>query len=433
MASKSLCTLLLALFAGSAVAGPDQMLPPMGGPGGGQFFARCAEGEMLNGVDLRTGDDVDGIRPVCFAARAPTTDFHRHVNDYYHGGSGGTLKRLSCPDEAPAVVAMEVAFEGEDTIIINNVHLYCGLALPNQPQTTHPTRVFDGPVIGTADTGVLIGGRLIPLMRDIAACPAGLVPVGINGRAGKWLDALSLICGSLPYEPRPAPAPPSNAPVKSIGRVNTSSRPRDPSRSICDSARDALSRQSPAAPNLVAQCYKAGGNANAMTSNADLDAALVRGEVMAANDATLDALRNRVPEGPARRGFDVGLGIWSGDTAPGPGKQRFHDALTRPEQQGFDVAADYLLPRNKHAALVKVGTAIAASDADVEAARTAEADPFYWLGFDIASGLFGDPAAGSEGSKAIGPGAITLRNALNAAAQRGFNASVKLHLARSYP
>jgi hypothetical protein len=433
MSSRLVCTLFLSLVAGRTFAQADQILPPMGGPGGGQFFARCAPGDLLTGVDLRVGDDVDGIRPVCASVRAPTFEGNRRVYAKGFGGTGGEMARLECPDSAPAIAGLEVAYEGEETIIINNVHLFCSVALPNQALTTYPTAVFDGPVIGEGDYGVLIGGRRIPLTRNIATCPAGLVPVGITGRAGIWLDALSLICGALPYDPAPKPAPPKPEPVKSIGRVNTGTPRPNTSRSICDSARDALSRQSPAAPNLVAQCRAAGGSATAVASNADLETVMVRGEVIAANDAMAGELRNRTPEGPARRGFDIGLGIWDGNTAPGPGKQRYHDALTRPEQQGFDVAAAYALPRNKYATLINVGSVIAGADQEAAAARAVEADPFYWLGFDIASGLFGDPAAGSEGSKAIGAGAIGIRNALNAAAQRGFNASVALHLSRSYP
>ncbi len=167
-------------------------------------------------------------------------------------------------------------------------------------------------------------------------------------------------------------------------------------------------------------------------SNADLEAITIRGGVLAANDPMADALRARLPEGAARRGFDIGLGIWDGNTAPGPGKQRYHDALITAEQQGFDIAAAYALPRNKYAGLVSVGAAIAAADPEVSAARVADPDPFFWLGFDIASGLFGDPAAGSEGHKVVGPGAIALRNSLNAPAQRGFEAAIRLHRARSY-
>jgi hypothetical protein len=429
--SKLLHVVLLALVAGPAFAQLDQILPPMGGPGGGQFFGRCLDNEMLNGLDVRVGDDVDGIRPICVETMAPTSDWHRNVSNIYFGGRGGTLQRLSCPSEAPLVVGLEVAYEGVDTVIINNVHLFCGLALPNQPLTTYPTLAFDGPVIGVGDYGLLVGGRQIPLNSNRATCPPGLVAVGINGRSGIWLDALSLICGKVPFPAR-APAPPSPEPVKSIGRVNTGPSAPRTSASICDSARDALSRQSPASPNLVAQCNAAGGSATSVSNNADLEAARLQGEYRANTDAIAGELRNRVA-GPARRGFEIGLGVWADQTAPGPGKQRYHDALTRVEQQGFDLAAAYALPKNKYAKLIAVGTAIAASDEDVAVARKSDADLFFAMGFDIASGLFGDPAAGSEGSKVMGAGAFAIRNSLPEPGRRGFDASSKLHLARSYP
>jgi hypothetical protein len=65
-------------------------------------------------------------------------------------------------------------------------------------------------------------------------------------------------------------------------------------------------------------------------------------------------------------------------------------------------------------------------------ARVSEDDPFFWLGFDIATGIFGDRAAGGQGNKATGPGSLGIRNELNAAGQRGFDAATALHLARKY-
>jgi hypothetical protein len=106
--------------------------------------------------------------------------------------------------------------------------------------------------------------------------------------------------------------------------------------------------------------------------------------------------------------------------------------LSRLEQPGFDIAAAFSLPRNKYAALAKVGAAIGNGDPAVGAARSAEDDVFFWLGFDIASGIFGDPAAGSLGNTATGPGSLGIRNELNAAGQRGFNAATALHLGRKY-
>jgi hypothetical protein len=71
-------------------------------------------------------------------------------------------------------------------------------------------------------------------------------------------------------------------------------------------------------------------------------------------------------------------------------------------------------------------------DPVVAAGRAAEADVLFQQGFDIASGIFGDPALGANGNTSTGPGSLGIRDSLTAAGQRGFNASVKLHLSRKY-
>jgi hypothetical protein len=164
----------------------------------------------------------------------------------------------------------------------------------------------------------------------------------------------------------------------------------------------------------------------------DLNSLATRGAELALQDPLAAELRNRVAEGAPRRGFDIGFGIWEGNTAPGPGKQRVHDALSPPEQPGFDIAAAYSLPGNKYAKLANVGAAIGNADPALATARNAENDVFFWLGFNIASGIFGDPAAGSLGNTATGPGSLGIRNELNAPGQRGFNAATALHLNRHY-
>jgi hypothetical protein len=82
--------------------------------------------------------------------------------------------------------------------------------------------------------------------------------------------------------------------------------------------------------------------------------------------------------------------------------------------------------------LAAKGAAIDAADPKVAAARNADPDVFYRLGFDIATGIFGDPALGALGNTAVGPGSMKIRDALSAAGQRGFNAAVQFHLAHHY-
>jgi hypothetical protein len=140
---------------------------------------------------------------------------------------------------------MYVGHEGARTIIVNNIHLWCGTAAATQKLSVLPNAVFDGPKY-TGPTPAFP----TPPGGDEQYCPAGLVAVGINGRSGKWLDAVGLICGAPTLTPRPGPG------VKTFGRVKTTDASP---RSICDMARDARARNSPAAPNLEAQCRAAGG------------------------------------------------------------------------------------------------------------------------------------------------------------------------------
>lgn len=157
-----------------------------------------------------------------------------------------------------------------------------------------------------------------------------------------------------------------------------------------------------------------------------------KGEAIANRDPLTFVLRNLQSEGPARRGFDIGMAAAERNTESGPGKQRIHDSLSPAEQQGFTTAVTFLLAKNKNPKEAAVGAAIAKSDVNVDRARNADTDPFYQLGFDIATGLFGDPAKGTVGSTQLGTGSLAIRSGLTAAGQRGFDASAKFHFSRKY-
>ena len=223
----------------------------------------------------------------------------------------------------------------------------------------------------------------------------------------------------------------SNQPVKSIGRIQ-GPQTDAPRMSICERARDARARQSPAAPLLEAQCRAAGAAGESpieATQQYDLAA---KGEAIANQDPLSTELRNQQPDDSSRRGFDIGMAAAEGQTAPGPGKQRIHDSLMPAEQRGFEIAVAFSLERNRNADFAAKGAAIADADPTVAEARNAEVNVFYRLGFDIATGIFGDPALGAQGNTALGTGSLRIRDSLSAAGQRGFNAAVKLHLSRNY-
>jgi hypothetical protein len=163
--------------------------------------------------------------------------------------------------------------------------------------------------------------------------------------------------------------------------------------------------------------------------NAELAA---RGVEIANQDPLAIELRNQQPEGPTRRGFDIGMGAAAGQTAPGPGKDKIRDSLPVAERAGFVTAVMFSLERNKYADRAATGARIAAADPVVAEARNINSDMFYRLGFDIATAIFGDPKLGAQGNTALGPGSIEIGDSLSPSGQRGFRASARLHLSRKY-
>lgn len=207
--------------------------------------------------------------------------------------------------------------------------------------------------------------------------------------------------------------------------------PDTPALSICEAARMARARNNPAAPGLEARCRAE--EAAQTQAPIDLDALAERGPAIAEQDPLAVELREQQTDDAARRGFDIGMAAAERQMEWGPGKQRILDSLPgRAEREGFKAATSFSMERNRYAERAALGAKIAAEDATVAEARGAVADPFYRLGFDIATAIFGDKARGAQGNTATGPGSLGMRNSLSPAAQRGFDAAVQFHLSRKY-
>jgi hypothetical protein len=159
-----------------------------------------------------------------------------------------------------------------------------------------------------------------------------------------------------------------------------------------------------------------------------MDVLAARGEVLANQDPLAKELRDREPIGPSRRGFDIGMGIAEGQTSPGPGKDRIGASLPEAAQGGYGRAVLFSVDRNRNFEFAAKGAIIAKTVPAVAQARTANPSVFYWLGFDIATGLFGDPALGGQGDTAWGPGKQKIYDSLSDLEKMGFDASKKLHL-----
>jgi hypothetical protein len=406
------CRLILAsaamwFFVLSAQAQTDAILPPLGGPGGSQFVARCPQGQLLTGFELRTGDDVDAIRPLCVTAYGPreTSDASLttgsglitiykdpwgtkfdlvKLESGWYGGTGGGIRNIICPQDAPIVTGMFVGWEGRKIYTVNNIHLFCGVAATTQTPSEFPSAVFDGPATPLGDSFLALGDDSVSADNSTQRCPAGLVAVGINGRSGKWLDAVGLICA-------PPKLRPELGPVKAVRRTQAPGATGVSSLSICEAARQARARNNAAAPGLEAQCRAAGAVGKLPPVEA------------------VPRTKTGAPTGSPRAICDLA---------------RAARARNSPAAAGLEESC--------RTELAAKGAAIAQVDPVVAQARAAETDAQYQQGFDIATGIFGDPALGAQGNTATGPGSLGIRDSLSAAGQRGFNDAVKLHLSRNY-
>ena len=174
-------------------------------------------------------------------------------------------------------------------------------------------------------------------------------------------------------------------------------------------------------------------------SNDDKMSLAKEGQGIAGSDPLVAAFRALQTAAARQLGFDIGIGLTKIDKSWGPGKQRILDTLNFEEQTGFKPASTFVMIRNNNAGLASIGADIADKDPEVETVRKKEMSGLYWLGFDIATGLFGDPKLGALGSTSMGPGAEKIRAALGDLEKvllsthdsvRGFNDSVAFHLQR---
>jgi hypothetical protein len=144
----------------------------------------------------------------------------------------------------------------------------------------------------------------------------------------------------------------------------------------------------------------------------------------------LEGCGDQEAEGPGRRGFDIGMGKAEGDTLPGPDKDKFGDDLAPAEQPGFRTAILFSVDRNRNLDFATRGSQVVKNDPDVATQRNSLPLGLSWLGFNIASGIFGDRKSGGQGNTQDGPGALKIQNELSAPVRQGFIAGKSFHLGR---
>ena len=198
-------------------------------------------------------------------------------------------------------------------------------------------------------------------------------------------------------------------PVKPQRRVPPASGTASIPKPICELAQQARERNSPAARGLEEKCQT-----------------ITKGEAIANTDPLAVELRGQQSGDRGQDGFNFGMALAEGHTAPGPGKdQACANLSSKEEQDGCRAAVLFSVERNRNAALASRGAEIAEADPTVAEARDTTTDVFYRLGFDI--GL-----ASAEGHTAEGPGKEQrCSSLLSPAAQTGCRTAVSFSVERN--
>jgi hypothetical protein len=160
-----------------------------------------------------------------------------------------------------------------------------------------------------------------------------------------------------------------------------------------------------------------------------LENLIAKGETLANEDPLAILLRDQ--PGHSRLGFVIGLAAAEKQTLPGPGKDTLRESLALADRESFQQAVDYSLDRNSSLEFAAKGAVVVKLDQAVADARSLLPLSVAWLGFDIATGIFGSLALGALGHTLEGPGSDTIRNHLSPHGQKGFKAAVAFHLKKT--
>ncbi|MCP5265174.1 MAG: hypothetical protein H6934_03650 [Burkholderiaceae bacterium] len=193
-------------------------IPIQGGPGGGYFRSLCS-GDYVVGLYLRSGAWVDAVGLKCGSFIPSEGRFRQPPwNKPYHGGGGGSPQVGICPGERYlSAIRVDFTREGAKAKFLDFIEMTCSAVTVGDTMTLclqtgngcwhhHPN-----PPPGPMASFMTNWGT--------QRCPPGQAAIGIHGRAGKFVDAIGLICGPRPVKTQaPAATAPKSKP-RPLGKV----------------------------------------------------------------------------------------------------------------------------------------------------------------------------------------------------------------------
>ena len=275
-------------------------------------------------------------------------------------------------------------------------------------------RTVSGPIDGQLDNGSLVRVSVYWSNGAVGLYVGTVLPDGrMEGYSHERADVnnkATITGGGYPHclaHAAPPPPPPPPKPTMALGRVRVpEGTPPSPPMTMCERAAAARAANRPTAAALQQRCD--------------------------AERAALPSLASGRVSTPVEEALAVGP----------PYREAQESALAKASLIAPPLVPTVTTPLPTVAAasppidpaqldaLAAKGAEIAGIDPPVDEARHVEAGAFYQLGFDIATGLFGDPMLGAAGKAKMDASLESIRDSLSASGQRGFDASMKFHLTR---
>lgn len=175
-------------------------LPVYGGPGGNEFRAECPKGSYLVGLTGRTGAWVNRIAPICAPwLRGSQTLGAPSIGQSFGMSGGGQEHQAICTrsgDNRLAIQSWWIHLLRSDNHYVQFIQVYCDSLPTPLPPTNWGPRLDFGTKPNDSEEMITYGpfGSQPPFQ----ACPAGEAAVGIHVRAGRFVDAIGLVCGPIP-------------------------------------------------------------------------------------------------------------------------------------------------------------------------------------------------------------------------------------------
>jgi hypothetical protein len=161
----------------------------MGGPGGREYSIRCPAGSAAVGITARAGAWVDGMTLLCASIRSG-----RRTPATWLGGHRSSPQEIYCPSNS-FLTAVSMTFTRGQNLkreYVDAIGISCGAQHPDYACVTSGDGCTSRVIIPPGELKYRIDA-------DRLACPPDEVVVGLVGRAGKYVDAVGLICGPNPF------------------------------------------------------------------------------------------------------------------------------------------------------------------------------------------------------------------------------------------